>query len=169
MRNFIPKQLAVDLYKSLIDPHFRYCNYIYSGCSLSNQRRLQVAQNNSLRAIAKCEPMYSTDTLHTELSIEWLDITAQKSLCTEMYKNVHGLNPPRNCSQVSWVTNDRVLRSGTNAELNIKRTRSKLGDMNMFIRGPKAWKQLPIGIRKSNNLLEFKNNLKGFNGFVHVR
>ncbi len=52
VRSFIPKDLAIQLYKSLIDPHFRYCNYIYNGCSLTNKRKLQVAQNNSLRAIA---------------------------------------------------------------------------------------------------------------------
>ena len=169
MRHFILKQLALDLYKSLVDPHFRYCNYIYSRCSLSNQRKLQVAQNNSLRAVAKVDPMYSTDALHKDLSIDWLDITAQKSLCVEMFKNIHGMNPTRNCSLVNWVTHERELRSTVNAELNVGCTKTKLGDMNMFIRGPKAWHQLPVHMQKCDTLSGFKRAVKGFDGFSPIR
>ncbi len=70
VRNFVSKDLATRLYRSLIDPHFRYCNYIYSGCSLTNKRKLQIAQNNSLRAIARVDNLYSTKTLHSDLDID---------------------------------------------------------------------------------------------------
>ena len=32
VRNFVSKDLATQLYKSSVDLHFRYCNYIYCGC-----------------------------------------------------------------------------------------------------------------------------------------
>ena len=44
VRNFVSKDLATSLYRSLNDHHLKYCNYIYSGCSLTNKHRLQVAQ-----------------------------------------------------------------------------------------------------------------------------
>ena len=81
MRNFISKDLAIDLYKSLIEPHYRYCDYIYTGCSLTNARKLQVCQNNSLRAISRADQYYPTELLHKELGIEWLDVQTNKSLC----------------------------------------------------------------------------------------
>ena len=137
VRNFESKDLAISLYKSLIDPHFRYSNYIYIGCSLTNMRKLQIAQNNLLRAVACVDNYFSTEALHADLGMEWLDVTVNKSLCIVMYKNVHGLNPVRNCAKVNWLTHERQLRSNSQAELQILGTNTKLGDQNMFARGPR--------------------------------
>ena len=112
---------------------------------------------------------YPTDRLHAELSIEWLDVQAMKSLCIEMFKNINNLNPVRNCQKVMWLSHERSLRSGDNAELVINRTKTKLADMNMFVRGPRAWAQLPIPMRKSETLAGFKRSMKLFDGFSHVR
>ena len=86
-----------------------------------------------------------------------------------MFKNVHGLNPVRNCDKVDWLVHDRPLHSNTQAELVIKRTRTKLGDQNMFCRGPKSWLMLPTDIRKLETLSGFRNAVKKFDGFVHIR
>ena len=169
LQNFISKDLAIDLYKSLIEPHFLYCNYIITGCSLTNSRKLQVAQNNSLRAIARADYYYSTDALHKELGIEWLDVQAKKSLCVELYKNANHLNRVRNCNKVEWVSHDRSLRSADKGNLVIKRTKTKLADMNMFIRGPQVWLTLPVEIKKSESLTSFKRQLRLYDGFVHIR
>ena len=169
VRNFVSRDLATRLYKSLIDPHFRYCNYIYSSCSLTNKCKLQIAQNNSLRAIARVDNRFSTETLHTELGIDWLDITVNKTLSIEMYKNVHNLNPYRNCAKVQWLSHERQLRSGSQAELRIPRTKTILGDQNMFVRGPRTWLSLPERFRKIDTLSGFKTAVKNFDGFTHVR
>ncbi len=169
VRNFVSKDLALSLYRALIEPHYRYCDYIYSGCSLTNARKLQVTQNNSLRAITRSDYQYPTEQLHTDLGIEWLDVQAMKSVCIEMYKNVNNLNPVRNCQKVNWVTHERCLRSADNAELVIKRTKTKLADMNMFVRGPRTWLVLPVDMRKIETLSGFKRAIKLFDGFEHVR
>ncbi len=169
VRNFVSKDLATQLYKSLIDPHFRYCNYVYNGCSLTNKRKLQIAQNNSLRAIARVDPLFPTEALHADLSIDWLDVTAQKALCIEMYKNVNNLNPNRNCEKVKWLSHDRQLRSGTQGELQILRTKTKLGDQNMFVRGPLTWLSLTPETRKIDSLSGFRKAVNKFDGFIHSR
>ncbi len=169
MRNFISKELAIDLYRSLIEPHFRYCDYIYTGCSLTNSRKLQVAQNNSLRAIARADNYYQTELLNRELGIEWLDVQASKSICVEMFKNANNMNPVHNCNKVAWVSHDRSLRSAGRADLVIKRTNTKLADMNMFVHGPRAWSKLPVDLKKMDKLSGFERQLRNFDGFVHVR
>ena len=50
LRSFIEAELARTLYLSLIAPLFNYCSEIYDGCFLNQSRKLQVAQNQSLRA-----------------------------------------------------------------------------------------------------------------------
>ncbi len=169
VRNFVSKDLATHLYKSLVDPHFWYCNYIHSGCSLTNRRKLQIAQNNSLRAIAQVDNLYPTEALHIDLEIDWLDVTVDKTLCIEMFKNVHGLNPIRNYQKVNWLSHDRALRSNTHAELAIRRTNTKLGDQNMFCRGPRAWLHLPEEIRKLETLSGLRTAVKKHDGFPHTR
>ena len=132
-------------------------------------RKLQVAQNNSLHAIAKTDYHYSTDLLHRELGIEWLDVQLNKSLCVEMYKHVHNMNPVHNYNKVKWVTHDRELRSADRTELVIRRTNTKLADMNMFVRGPTVWTRLPVEIRKMETLSGFKRQLRMIDGFTHTR
>ena len=169
VRNFVSKELAITLYSTLIEPHFRYCDYIYLGCSLTNAHKLQVSQNKSLRAIARADYTYPTERLHAELGIEWLAVQSTKSLCVEMYKNVNDLNPIRNSNEVNCVMHERALRSADNAELVVPRTRTRLADMNMFVRGPIAWAKLPVSIKKSDSLSIFKKSLKKFQGFCHTR
>ena len=86
-----------------------------------------------------------------------------------MYKNANGLNAVRNCNKVEWVSHDRILRSADKAELVVKRTKTKLADMNMFVRGPITWQSLPINVRKADTLSGFKRQLRNSDVFVHVR
>ena len=48
MQNFISENLAVDLYKSFIEPHFLYADIVHDVTSLSSRHQLQVNQNNAL-------------------------------------------------------------------------------------------------------------------------
>ena len=86
-----------------------------------------------------------------------------------MFKNVYGMNPVDNCIKVQWVCHNRDLRSNSKSELVIGRTHTKFADANMFIRGPRAWAQLPINMRQIESLIEFKRTIKNYNGFIHIR
>ena len=102
IRSFIPESLALHLYNSLLHPHFLYCAHLYDGCNLTNQRRLQVSQNNALRAVLQAPPRCSTEQLHTKCKVDWLDVGRAKLTCIEAYKCLHGLNPPEVNNLVSY-------------------------------------------------------------------
>ena len=61
IRSFISKDLAFTLYRSLIEPHLLYCNFILEGTSSTNKQKVQVQQNNALRAV-KCVSKVSSGT-----------------------------------------------------------------------------------------------------------
>ena len=145
------------------------CNYIYSGCLLTNKPKLQVAQNNSLRAIARVDYNFSTKSLHSDLRIDWIDVTVDKTLCIEMFKNVHRLNRPRNCERVNWVCHELQLRSHAQSELVITHIKTKRGEQNMFYRGPQAWLSLPVEIRELDTWSGVRTAVKMLDGFLHVR
>ena len=74
MHNVISQSLALDLYKSLIEPHFTYGDTVYDGCGVSSKHKLQVHQNLALRAVMNIDPFYPSSSLHTTLNCEWLDV-----------------------------------------------------------------------------------------------
>ncbi len=75
--SFIPRQLALDLYKSLIFPHFTYCSFILDGISESLKIKLQCCQNAALRAVMNVDMSYSTNRMLAELKVD--------SVRTEVY------------------------------------------------------------------------------------
>ena len=169
IRNFIPESLALHLYKSLIHPHFLYCAHLYDGCSLTNQRRLQVSQNNALRAVLHAPPRCSTEQLHTKCNVEYLDIGRAKLTCIEAYKCLHDLNPPEINGLVNYYNPVRNTRLGTSYLVSCPETRTKYGEINFPWRSYNYWQVLPVIIRTSDSVNAFKTAIKSFNGFVHIR
>ncbi len=49
MRSYINEALALDLYPSLIEPHFLYADVVYDGGAKTALQSLQVSHNNALR------------------------------------------------------------------------------------------------------------------------
>ena len=95
MRSYISEKLALELYQSLINPHFTYVNVVYDGGSKSALHEIQVAQNNALRVVKNVDCHYSVTSLHRELHVDWLDMSRQKRCFVETYKSLHNMTPSR--------------------------------------------------------------------------
>ncbi len=169
VRRYIPESLALHLYKSLIHPHFLYCAHLYDGCNLTNQRKLQVRQNNALRAVTMAPPRHPTELLHRETGIDWLDVERAKSTCIEAYKCLHDINPPAVCSLIKPYAPSRTTRLGVTNAICCPFTRTRLGETNFPCRAHHYWKILPENIRTNPSLNGFKDSIKKFVGFTHVR
>ncbi len=70
MRNYMSKALALDLYQSLIEPHFLYADVVYDGGTKSVLQNLQVSQNNALRVVKNVDNRYWAKALHQELNVD---------------------------------------------------------------------------------------------------
>ena len=92
VRPLISKPRAQYLYTSLIHPHFTYCDYIDDACNSTQSSKLQVAQNNALRAVLNVDARFSATKLHMDMEIVELSETRTRSTCTEVYKAIHGLS-----------------------------------------------------------------------------
>ena len=53
VRTFLPKETLDTLYKTLAEPHFRYCNIVWGRCNQIQLNKLQQLQNRAARAVAK--------------------------------------------------------------------------------------------------------------------
>ena len=92
LRNLIPCNAKLSLYKSSILPHLTYCHLVRNFCKLSDRRKLERIQERALRAVCK-----NSSASYQEL----LDRSRQPTLYNRrlqdvtlmMYKVKHGLAP----------------------------------------------------------------------------
>ena len=81
----------------------------------------------------------------------------------EMFKTKHGLNPPFMKEIFCPQTNQYSLRN--DRDFNLLRVRSvTYGSETVRYRGPQLWCTLPVSIRDSTNLFEFKTKIKAWKG-----
>ena len=107
VRNFISQDLALLLYRSLIQPHFGYCSFILEGVSQTNINKLQVQQNSALRAAKRVHGYYSTVTLYEELHLDSIIVMMKKSTCKFAYKCFYDLCPKSLNDKLMLYVNER--------------------------------------------------------------
>ena len=73
VRTFLPKETLDTLYKTLVEPHFRYCNIVWGRCNQTQLNKLLQLQNRAAHAVAKIQ---FDNTNHAKLlqDLGWLDI-----------------------------------------------------------------------------------------------
>jgi len=52
------------------------------------------------------------------------------------------------------------LRSASNSDYTVPRTRRKFGDRAFSVAGPVVWNSLPAAVREADNLFSFNRNLQ---------
>ncbi len=167
VRPFISQNLAKQLYTSLIEPHFIYLDYIYDGCSKGASNKLQICQNNALRAVMRTDSRHSTQALHTDTNTEWLDIMRKKSTCLQVFKSLNNHNPDKINNMFAYTCQTRHLRSHDSQTLARPRTRTVKADSNIRVRGAVYWSDLDTTVQKSTSVANFKNRIKKFEGVNH--
>ncbi len=165
VRNCIGKELAIDLYTSLIDPHFQYCAFLYDSCQLAQKRKLQICQNKALRAVLKVGNRFSSTALHADSGINWLGTSRAKSTCIEIYKIVQGNCSPNMAKIIHVVPAKRALRSNNKIQVSRLESRTKFGEGNFCHRGVKYWDMLDPEIQGSKTLGTFKRRIKKCGAF----
>ena len=73
MKDSVPKESLTLLYKTLVEPYFRYCSSAWRKCGASLIDKLQTLQNRAARAFSKVK---FDETDHEQLlkSLGWLNI-----------------------------------------------------------------------------------------------
>ena len=162
MRSFISESLAKYLYQTLLDPVFTYCDFIYDGCHQYDKDKLQIAQNNSLCAIKRCNYDYPTARLHDELKIEYLAHTRQKSTIKMTFRGIHDLGPPKMNDLFEIYKPARSLRSEDKMLLLPPRTETKITENDMAVRGCYYWSFLDEKYKQHTSIDKFKLALKPY-------
>ena len=152
VRDSIPKDSLITLYKSLVEPYFRYCNTVWSRCGKSYIDKLQTLQDRAARIVTRVS--YE----------EWLSISQmiEYGSLSLIYKIKNGHAPGhtkqtfKGCEDI----HNHNTRSVSSGNFYIKKMNTAKGQTRFAYSGAMAWNNLPESLTSSVSLDVFQRNLK---------
>ena len=162
IRKYLDENTAKILVHALITSRLDYCNALLYGIPTYMLQQLQYAQNAAARFISKTRKYDHVSHIRQEL--HWLPVRERImfGILVHVYKSQHGLSPAYIAELIEPYIPSRGLRSATDKHLLVEhKTKTKsFGDRAFKNAGPKLWNTLPISIRQSESLGQFKCQLK---------
>jgi hypothetical protein len=164
IRKYITKDTCNHAIRSLILSRLDYSNSLLYGISSKDTQKLQKIQNRAARLIFQVGRREHTSPLIKEL--HWLPVKERITYKTLLlvYKSLNELAPAYLADILNIYTPPsgcRHLRSHTDStRLTCYRTHNTSGDKAFINSAPKLWNNLPITLRQSNSISEFKSKLK---------
>lgn len=156
IRNKLNVLTAINIYNTIIKPHFEYGSTIlYTCCTETHLERLQKLQNKAMRSILKLNRYASINTMLNTL--KWLSIKQRLALNTlKLIRKIKlGNAPDYLCEQIRYVgeVQPYSLRSADNFRLPRAATSSM--QRSLFIKGFKLFNSLPNIVKTETNVNEF--------------
>jgi len=143
-----------------------YGNATLSGLPHSTLAPLQRVLNAAARRLV-CDLRPREHVTSALIDLHWLPVAARikfmiraladKSLISTAPAYISDMLQP-----VSSLQRQSNLRSATNSELFVPRTRLRVGERAFSSTAPRLWNDLPTDIKRAATLLTFKKKLKTF-------
>ena len=105
LRNLIPTEAKLHLFKAAILPHLTYCHLVWHFCRVSDTRRLERVQERGLSAVFK-DRQSSYQQLLVKAKLPSLYNRRLQNICILMYKVKHNLCPRTICDM--FLTNSHA-------------------------------------------------------------
>ena len=161
IRKYLSSQTAEMLVHAFVSSRLDYCNSLLYGLAKELLKKLQHVQNVAARIVThtlKCD--HITPVL---CQLHWLPIEERIvfKILLLTFKCLNGLAPPYLCDLVAKYVPRRNLRSINGHRLvDVGYKLTRYGSRSFSVASAKLWNALPLNIRSSDNLTQFKRNLK---------
>ena len=157
LRNLIPYQAKLILYKTAIMPHLTYCHLVWNFCKSSDGRKIERIQERALRAVFKT----TTETYEELLKrakLPTLHNRRLQDIAILMYKVKNDLVP----SYISEIFTRKGTRYNLrNSDFEIPRFNTiRYGKHTLRYQGPYIWSKLENGMRELPSLSIFKTKIR---------
>ena len=150
----IPMHLQSMLYKTIVAPHFDYCNVVWGRCNKTLSNKLQVLQNRAAKIITK-KRKYDSGTQALE-ELKWSNLEYKLTFNEQvmMYKIMNDLTPnylKKKFSQRHSVYNTRSINN-----LYIDKPNTEYKKRSLTYRGAHLWNNLNQTTKNAPTLNHFK-------------
>ena len=160
-RKFLPQNTLCEMYRGIVEPHFRFCCSVWGCCGVTKLQTLQKLQNRAARIVVKSS--FDAPAMPIIRSLNWptVDDIIRSEIATTMYKSLNGL-VPEYLSNLFSKTSTRYARKlrNTDTDLSLPLRKTNNGQRAISFRGPKLWNQLERDAKQAPSLATFKRRIK---------
>ena len=160
IKKFLPLHTRKLYYNAYILPVIDYCLTVWGSAPKFQLERIHKLQKRAARIILDMPP--ETPSLPLFEQLDWLNIyeRLEYNKYILLYKSTQNLTPTYINELFSFNTTENYSsRSSTNNDMYIKRHKTKMFEKSLQYSGPRLWNALPVNIRESSNINQFKRNV----------
>lgn len=164
IRYFLPFEILLNVYNSLVQPHFDYCNVVWGNCSKNLSSKLQKLQNRASRVLTFSNYDCSTSELFQNL--KWSKLVHQRAVSKAimMHTIVNNTAPEyltsrfvRRCDLTSYNLRENEYK------LAVPQPRTEFYRRSLSYSGSVLWNGLPLEVRQLTSSNIFKGKLREIN------
>ena len=156
LRNLIPTEAKLRLFKAVILPHLTYCHLVWHFCRASDTRRLERVQERRLRAVFK-DKQSSYQQLLVKAKLPSLYNRRQQDICILRY-NISNLCPRTICDMFLTNSHPYNLRQKDFYQPSFNTVTH--GKHSIRYLGPRLWSKIPSKDRSAATLKQFKTRIR---------
>ena len=158
----IGQATSIYLYNCLLNPLFSFNDYIYDSINNSDANRLQVLQNNCIRACLKCDKRTSRKTLYDKSGVKPLNEQRKEHTSSIVYQGLNQISTPFINNMFTRVMENMGVntRSAIKGDVHVRKCNLKISKGNIRVRGPIGYNIIPLDIREAKSVTSFRNRLK---------
>ena len=164
LRYTVPSCVIQNIYMAIVLPSMDYCDVVWSGCTKTIAKKLEVVQNNAARAILGAPYRSSATVLRTQLG--WVTLETRRELNTAVwvYRCLKpGVTPPylHDIFQTIRKQHQHHTRLSDHGVL-IPRAHTNMMLKSFQYRGAVVWNSLPEKVQCMTRVSAFRSALKLF-------
>ena len=160
-KNFLPLTTLQIMYKSIVEPYFRFCCPVWGSCGVTALGKLQTLQNRAARIVTDSSFKTSASPIIEKLG--WLTVNdlIETETLKMVYKSKNQLAPEYLNSMFIKLSEfrNRQLRD-SNTDLYVPLLKSACGQKSFSYRGAKLWNSQQTEVKKAKSLTQFVKLLK---------
>ena len=162
IRNNLSQKSIQILVHGLVHSHLDFCNALFADLPAYQLDRLQRVQNHAARVVMNAT--YEERSIDLLKALHWLPIRARImfKILVLVFRVHQGYAPLYIQSLFKRNTKCYRLRSTSDIQFEIPKTRIKIADRSIAIVGPKWWNGLPLNLKTAKNENVFRKNLKTY-------
>ena len=163
-RYFLPFEILLNIYNSLVQPHFDYCNVVWGNCSKNLSSKLQKLQSRAARILTFSNYDCSTSELFQNL--KWSKLVHQHVVrkAIMMHSIVNNTAPEyltshfvRRCDLTSYNLRENEYK------LAVPQPRTEFYKRSLSYSGSALWNSLPLKVQQLTSPNLFNRKLRDLN------
>ena len=158
LRMNVDQSTALRLYKSLVLPHFDYCDSVYMTASKDILNRLQLVQNSVCRTILLANRETHIAEKHVDLGLLYLNERRDLHFSFLLHKNIYNEHDTGLSGQLVNCNTAAVRHTHGSSSHNmvVPRMRTCMGEKSFNYKGPTFWNCLPVQLKDMSIFRKFK-------------